>query len=753
MPSATDVRDQINAAITKLKAELKKTTSQEAKQALGQSLKDLLRLRSDVARAEIKSNSAALRALKQKLDDAVARARASQLSNTAGKLSTIVENVSEIVETTTGGGAETASGDDDRLTVAPQVEGLPPPETDAPDEDAPASATEANWYADEREVLFSSTTATLDEPPPPSDPTDEAHWAADGWSADYGHLGRPASSDPFRFAAKDLDLLCTLNTFDVTSGQDEVLFGLRGCLVTGATGGSFREEVLLREATPDHEEFRCVIGVWKRSTNQLAVFTGSTVPNPGGMRKQMTFGESENCCNLLQTGRYRYAVGNHKVVPNAFRQLEEVVVLRSHDDLMYETTDFWDRCFPGDNIHPSWTSATAKFSSFGCQTVSGAYTADDGHSGEWATFRSLAGVKGDGADQVGRRYIYVLLTGREAHYARFLNDSGKAGDPVETAALRRLRFGSGIGGSDALQAPVKALQQALNIKDDGDFGPGTALAVIAWQRDKLGRADGIVTPLTATGIGAALGPAAAADVFDPSTLGPLTRTSDDPLPPAPGMAVASGARVDPDTLNISDQAVLTFMLGNESFYAYQYFMVEGDTIGYGHLINDQDGNRFRDGLTEDEAFDLFLEDMRFFVGRIRKSIEVPITQAQFDALASLTANVGHVPKTLKALINAEDFAAAAEQFKRYVKNNDGEVLGGLVRRRGMESNLFLTGIYPKASLSGAGLVSRAELRDRQLRQIERLFPDGLGEPHGSVTTDNQRNQAKQAYRRMTGRDL
>ena len=75
-----------------------------------------------------------------------------------------------------------------------------------------------------------------------------------------------------------------------------------------------------------------------------------------------------------------------------------------------------------------------------------------------------------------------------------------------------------------------------------------------------------------------------------------------------------------------------------------------------------------------------------------------------------------------------DFAAGAEQFRRFVKDVTGTVLPGLVRRRDMEAHLFLTGRYPNNSLSGSRMMTRQELQDRHLRQIERLFPDRLGEP-------------------------
>ncbi len=850
MPTAQQVRAQVNAAIKTVSREISQATSQAAKNTLKQSLRELIQLRAQVARAQIASNSEALRQLKQRLDAAVTRARQAQLSHTVGRIGQIADAVDTIVSggsgtgttttgtttgttttppdttadtsttpstdtttstppdttstpptdttttpptdvtdttstdttsadttptdttpaddtsTTTGDTAATTptdtttdavvvDDDDDRLTQPPAVDGLPPPDADEPDDTVSAASTEEYWYADEREDLLAAATDRLTDPPPPSDPTEHPQWAVDAWSPDYSHLARPPSDEPFRFAGADLALLCELNSFDVDFGQDEVLFGLRGCTIAGGTGGTLRPEVLLQEAVPNHRDLRCVIGVWKRSTGQVAVFNGSTVPNPTGMKRQFAFGNTERRCNMLPTGRYKYIVGNHKAVPNAFRLEQEVMVIRSHDDLMYEISDFWDRCTPGDNIHPAWSSSEAKFSSFGCQTVSGAHSARNGHTGEWATFRACAGLSTSGEERRGHDYVYILLTGREAHYARFLNDSGKAAFPVENAAIRRLRFGSGSNGTETQRQPVRELQKALGLSGpDGALGPTTAQALVAKQKELRGFADGIVTPLLASDLGMFMGPPPQIDdAADPSTVGPLTRASGDPLPPAPGLVASTDGRADPDSLQISETAVFTFMLGNESFYAYQYFMPEGDTIGYGHLINSQDGDRFRDGLTEDEAFALFHEDMDFFVGVIRRSIEVPITQGQFDALASLTANVGHVPKSVRALINEEDFAAAAEQFRRFVKDVTGTVLPGLVRRRDMEAHLFLTGRYPNNSLSGSRVMSRQELQDRHLRQIERLFPDRLGEPHRSPTRDLQRHQAASAYKRMTGKTL
>ena len=48
---------------------------------------------------------------------------------------------------------------------------------------------------------------------------------------------------------------------------------------------------------------------------------------------------------------------------------------------------------------------------------------------------------------------------------------------------------------------VKAVQTALGAKADGDFGPGTEAAVIAWQRSRGLVPDGIVGPSTLAAMG------------------------------------------------------------------------------------------------------------------------------------------------------------------------------------------------------------------------------------------------------------
>lgn len=111
------------------------------------------------------------------------------------------------------------------------------------------------------------------------------------------------------------------------------------------------------------------------------------------------------------------------------------------------------------------------------------------------------------------------------------------------------------------------------------------------------------------------------------------------------------------------------------------------TIGYGSTKGVHEG----DTIDQPEAERRLKDDLR--VAEACVNLNCPhLTQNQFDALVSLSFNVGchaFTNSTLRRLVCDGDFAGAANQFERW--NHAGDrVLPGLTARRSAERELFVT---------------------------------------------------------------
>ncbi|MCH7392413.1 lysozyme [Acinetobacter dispersus] len=98
-----------------------------------------------------------------------------------------------------------------------------------------------------------------------------------------------------------------------------------------------------------------------------------------------------------------------------------------------------------------------------------------------------------------------------------------------------------------------------------------------------------------------------------------------------------------------------------------------------------------DSCTLDQANEYFAHDLKRFEASVNNLVKVPLSQNQFDALVSLTYNIGQTAfskSTLLKKLNAKDYAGAADQFAVWNKGG-GKVLKGLVRRRAGERALFV----------------------------------------------------------------
>mgnify|MGYP001384206328 CR=1 FL=1 len=129
----------------------------------------------------------------------------------------------------------------------------------------------------------------------------------------------------------------------------------------------------------------------------------------------------------------------------------------------------------------------------------------------------------------------------------------------------------------------------------------------------------------------------------------------------------------------------------EGFYNKPYYCPAGVlTIGYGTVI--QDPTPYMNGITKEQATELMMKEVVRNEKSIGRLIVAPLNQNQFDALISFVYNLGAGNlqiSTLRRKINSLDYAGAANEFLKWCKAG-GRVLPGLVRRRKVEAELFMT---------------------------------------------------------------
>ena len=111
------------------------------------------------------------------------------------------------------------------------------------------------------------------------------------------------------------------------------------------------------------------------------------------------------------------------------------------------------------------------------------------------------------------------------------------------------------------------------------------------------------------------------------------------------------------------------------------------TIGYGHT-----GPDIKLGMTctLQQAEEWLHDDYCEAVVLVRRSVGVPLSDNQLDALASFVFNLGIgrlKTSTLLKKLNSWDYKGAAAEFDKWVYGS-GKKLPGLVKRRAAERKLF-----------------------------------------------------------------
>jgi lysozyme len=142
-------------------------------------------------------------------------------------------------------------------------------------------------------------------------------------------------------------------------------------------------------------------------------------------------------------------------------------------------------------------------------------------------------------------------------------------------------------------------------------------------------------------------------------------------------------------LSISPRGV-ALIKAHEGFSSKWYVCPAGKTtIGYGHVKRQGDG--VGEGpITEARAAEILVQDAATAVGDVRRYVEAPLNQNQFDALVSFVYNVGAANfkgSTLLKKLNAGDYESAAANFPRWIYANR-KPLEGLRKRRAAERALF-----------------------------------------------------------------
>jgi lysozyme len=115
------------------------------------------------------------------------------------------------------------------------------------------------------------------------------------------------------------------------------------------------------------------------------------------------------------------------------------------------------------------------------------------------------------------------------------------------------------------------------------------------------------------------------------------------------------------------------------------------TIGYGHVVQKGEGDRFADGIDEADGEILLRADVAKSERSVLRLIQVPLNDNQFDALVSFTFNLGAGAlqrSTLRRRVNREEHEVVPAEFRRWVWAG-GRKLKGLVWRREAEAARYM----------------------------------------------------------------
>lgn len=334
---------------------------------------------------------------------------------------------------------------------------------------------------------------------------------------------------------------CEFNNFSIENREDEmIIFAIRGALpaapnvslIDYSDHAKFETSHLLQRVDVNYYYPRCLIGQWLPAERKVAVFLSSTVPN---IKNAQRNGKRKHQFNAMQPGFYNYKKGQHPRSNSGFQphralRLNGPITLRranytisnGQPVINYSSSADISVGNPGDNIHcarnnPKTTKVQAiknnnystefclsdYYSSYGCQVITGCppQYIPRGHSnGDWNSWDIFIKNVYDDKAKDQDHFKYILLNSRDVH------DISKA--TTSNPALVKVRHGSTGHLVEKLQRGLKRMRSSRTGNPyysgtiDGDFGKGTANALIRYQKDTCnGRAHGFAGQNTFRGLG------------------------------------------------------------------------------------------------------------------------------------------------------------------------------------------------------------------------------------------------------------
>jgi lysozyme len=112
------------------------------------------------------------------------------------------------------------------------------------------------------------------------------------------------------------------------------------------------------------------------------------------------------------------------------------------------------------------------------------------------------------------------------------------------------------------------------------------------------------------------------------------------------------------------------------------------TIGWGHTRNVKEG----DTCTQQQADDWLVQDVSYAVRCVNVTVDVQLSQPEFDALCDFVFNLGchrWFGSTLHRLVNQAQYGLAAAEFEKW-DHSGAKVVAGLLKRRDAELEFWNT---------------------------------------------------------------